>query len=53
MKKVRMKKFLAVLSVAAMTAAMFTACGNNESSDSGDGDTVKVGLFADRFNGYQ
>lgn len=45
MKKVRMKKFLAVLSVAAMTAAMFTACGNNESSDSGDGDTVKVGLL--------
>nr|WP_294409054.1 urea ABC transporter substrate-binding protein [uncultured Ruminococcus sp.] len=28
-----------------MTAAMFTACGNNESSDSGDGDTVKVGLL--------
>lgn len=45
MKKVRMKKFLAVLSVATMTAAMFTACGNNESSDSGDGDTVKVGLL--------
>lgn len=45
MKKVRMKKFLAVLSVAAMTAAMFTACGNNESSESGDGDTVKVGLL--------
>lgn len=44
MKKTRMKRFLAVLSAAALAATMLTACGSGGSS-SGDGDTVKVGLL--------
>lgn len=45
MKKTRMKRFLAVLSAAALAATMLTACGSGEGSSSGDGDTVKVGLL--------
>lgn len=45
MKKTRMKRFLAVLSAAALTATMLTACGSSGGSSSGDGDTVKVGLL--------
>lgn len=45
MKKTRMKRFLAVLSAAALAATMLTACGLGEGSSSGDGDTVKVGLL--------
>lgn len=45
MKKTRMKRFLAVLSAAALTATMLTACGSGGGSSSGDGDTVKVGLL--------
>lgn len=44
MKKTRMKRFLAVLSAAALAATMLTACGSRGGS-SGDGDTVKVGLL--------
>lgn len=45
MKKTRMKRFLAVLSAAALAATMLTACGSGGGSSSGDGDTVKVGLL--------
>ncbi len=45
MKKTRMKRFLAVLSAAALAATMLTACGSRGGSSSGDGDTVKVGLL--------
>lgn len=45
MKKARMKRFLAVLSAAALAATMLTACGSGGGSSSGDGDTVKVGLL--------
>ena len=45
MKKTRMKRFLAVLSAAALAATMLTACGSGGDSSSGDGDTVKVGLL--------
>lgn len=45
MKKTRMKRFLAVLSAAALAATMLTACGLGGGSSSGDGDTVKVGLL--------
>lgn len=45
MKKTRMKRFLAVLSAAALAATMLTACGSRGDSSSGDGDTVKVGLL--------
>lgn len=45
MKKTRMKRFLAVLSAAALAATMLTACGSEGGSSSGDGDTVKVGLL--------
>lgn len=45
MKKTRMKRFLAVLSAAALAASMLTACGSRGGSSSGDGDTVKVGLL--------
>lgn len=45
MKKTRMKRFLAVLSAAALVATMLTACGSGGGSSSGDGDTVKVGLL--------
>ena len=45
MKKTRMKRFLAVLSAAALAATMLTACGSAGGSSSGDGDTVKVGLL--------
>ena len=45
MKKTRMKRFLAVLSAAALAATMLTACGSRGGSSSGDCDTVKVGLL--------
>lgn len=45
MKKTRMKRFLSVLSAAALAATMLTACGSGGGSSSGDGDTVKVGLL--------
>ena len=45
MKKTRMKRFLPVLSAAALAATMLTACGSRGGSSSGDGDTVKVGLL--------
>lgn len=45
MKKTRMKRFLAMLSAAALAATMLTACGSRGDSSSGDGDTVKVGLL--------
>lgn len=45
MKKTRMKRFLAVLSAAALAATMLTACGSGGGSSSGDGGTVKVGLL--------
>lgn len=45
MKKTRMKRFLAVLSAAALAATMLTACDSGGGSSSGDGDTVKVGLL--------
>lgn len=45
MKKTIMKRFLAVLSAAALAATMLTACGSGGGSSSGDGDTVKVGLL--------
>ena len=45
MKKTRMKRFLAVLSAAALAATMLTACGSGGGSSSGDSDTVKVGLL--------
>ena len=45
MKKTRMKRFLAVLSAAALAATMLTAFGSGGGSSSGDGDTVKVGLL--------
>lgn len=45
MKKTRMKRFLAVLSAAALAATMLTACGSGGGSSSGDGDTVRVGLL--------
>ena len=45
MKKTRMKRFLAVLSAAALAATMLTACGSGGGSSSGDGDTGKVGLL--------
>ena len=45
MKKTRMKRFLAVLSAAALAATMLTACGSGGGSSGGDGDTVKVGLL--------
>lgn len=45
MKKTRMKRFLAVLSAAALAASMLTDCGSRGGSSSGDGDTVKVGLL--------
>lgn len=45
MKKTRMKRFLAVLSAAALAATILTACGSGGGSSSGDGDTVKVGLL--------
>lgn len=45
MKKTRMKRFLAVLSAAALAATTLTACGSGGGSSSGDGDTVKVGLL--------
>lgn len=45
MKKARMKRFLAVLSAAALAATMLTACGSGGGSSSGDGDTVKVWLL--------
>lgn len=45
MKKTRMKRFLAVLSAAALAATMLTARGSGGGSSSGDGDTVKVGLL--------
>lgn len=45
MKKTRMKRFLAVLSAAALATTMLTACGSGGGSSSGDGDTVKVGLL--------
>lgn len=45
MKKTRMKRFLAVLSAAALAATMLTACGSGGGSSSSDGDTVKVGLL--------
>lgn len=45
MKKTRMKRFLAVLSAAALAATMLTACGSGGGSSSGDGDTVKLGLL--------
>ena len=45
MKKARMKRFLAVLSAAALAATMLAACGSGGGSSSGDGDTVKVGLL--------
>lgn len=45
MKKTKMKRFLAVLSAAALAATMLTACGSGGGSSSGDGDTVKVGLL--------
>lgn len=45
MKKTRMKRFLAVLSAAALAATMLTACGSGGGSSSGDGDTVKVWLL--------
>lgn len=45
MKKTRMKRFLAVLSAAALAATMLIACGSGGGSSSGDGDTVKVGLL--------
>ena len=45
MKKTRMKRFLAVLSAAALAATMLTACGSGGGSSSSDGDKVKVGLL--------